>query len=342
MVLFFAFPGPEKAKAQVHVLHYSETTGFDHQTRAVSYNMFQQLGSQHSFAVTHDSTGVAFNSLQSLQQYSVVVFSNTSGNSILDSTQRVNFENYMNAGGNMMGIHAATDTYRHSTSNGTLTGTWDFYAETLGGSVQQNPNHVSGTPVYRIDQLLPHPVTASLPDPWFKAEEYYYWENGYLHPSITSILQVEETVGPNNLTNSYDSARSVAWYRILAGGGKSFYTSLGHAASSFTSDTLFSNLIRDGLAWLMGTSLSAGDPFAANGDPLFQIRFDSYAGSGVAAIFAVPGMVSIRIMDFTGRLLRSAEATGHFGISDVRTGPGIYMIEARQGQKSQVEKIILE
>ena len=77
------------------VLHYSETSGFDHQTRTVSFDMFQQLGGQHDFIAGHDSTGDSFNSLATLQQYACIIFANTTGDAILDSLQRSNFEQYI-------------------------------------------------------------------------------------------------------------------------------------------------------------------------------------------------------------------------------------------------------
>ncbi|MBK9540120.1 MAG: hypothetical protein IPO12_15460 [Flavobacteriales bacterium] len=35
-------------------------------------------------------------------------------------------------------------------------GTWDFYAELIGASVQENPNHVSGTPLYAMHHIGTH------------------------------------------------------------------------------------------------------------------------------------------------------------------------------------------
>src|SRR5687767_11070443 len=90
------------------VLHYTETSGFDHQTRSVSFAMFQQMAVQFGFTVDHDSTGQAFSNLQ---QYDAVIFSNTSGDNILDAAQKANFEQYINNGGTFIGIHAASDTY---------------------------------------------------------------------------------------------------------------------------------------------------------------------------------------------------------------------------------------
>ncbi len=226
------------------VLHYTETSGYDHQTRQASLTMLQSLGSQHGFAVTDDQTGSEFNSLSNLRQYAVVVFSNTSGDQILDSAQRANFEAYINAGGSLVGIHAASDTYRHSTANGNNTGSWDWYAETLGGSVQQNPNHTTANYSGILDHIGTHFTIAATPNPWMKQEEYYYWENGYLRPGPTIVLMVRATGA-----NSYDVQRPISWYSELAGGGRSFYTALGHDVANFSSDTAFQNHIRDAILW---------------------------------------------------------------------------------------------
>lgn len=201
--------------------------------------MFELIASSQGWNLVNDETGDEFNALVGLQQFDVVVFSNTSGDGVLNSTQRATFEAYIAGGGSYLGIHAASDTYRHSTANGSNTGVWDFYAELVGASVQQNPNHVSGTPQYSMDVIGTHPSTQNLPDPWVKNEEYYYWENGYFGLNNQTVLQVEETVGPNNMVNSYDVQRSMSWYRELLEGGKVFYTTLGHSASNFTSDLNF-------------------------------------------------------------------------------------------------------
>ncbi len=212
-------------------------------------DMFEQMGILNGFTVDDDSTGDAFNILSNLQQYDVVIFSNTSGNTILDSVQKANLTQYMNNNGSLIGIHSASDTYRHSTANGVNTGSWDWYPEILGASVQENPNHVTGTPVYRIDAINTHFLLTGVPDPWFKAEEYYYWEAGYFNNANVVLQEVEQTIGPNGTVNSYDSARAVTWYRILPGGNKIFYTSLGHDVSNFTSDLNFYTLLENAVLW---------------------------------------------------------------------------------------------
>ena len=292
------------------ILHYTETSGFDHQTRMQSLAMFQDIAAQHGLTVVDDQDGSNFDDLAVLQQFAVVVFSNTSGDAILDPQQRANFEAYVNGGGSYLGIHAASDTYRHSTANGGNTGSWDFYSELVGASVQQNPNHVSGTPVYAMQHLAPHASTASLPDPWVKAEEYYYWENGYYRPDNITVLEVEETVGPNNQVNSYDAARPMSWYRTHTQGGRIFYTALGHVASNYTSDTLFRAHIRDAILWCLGgptglTEMAGGS---------LQV---AVLGTGLLRLVAPPATYQLEVVDATGRICLQRWVDLSSGIADV-------------------------
>jgi len=246
--------------AQSKVLHFTKTSGFDHGTRDVSFALFTSIGNEIGAEVVNDPTGATFSDPVTLAEFDVIVFSNTSGNNILDATQRANFEQWVNDGGNVLGIHAASDTYRHSTANGNNTGTWDFYPELIGASVQEDPNHVDGTPTYTMQRVGAHPATYNVPDQWEKAEEYYYWENGFFAELNTPMLIVEETVGPNGEVNSYDAPRPMSWYRT-PGNSRVVYTALGHAPSNYTEDAIFRVHVRDALAWLLEgtTSITSTD-----------------------------------------------------------------------------------
>lgn len=332
-ILFFLLLAGLFCNAQTfHVLHYTETSGYDHQTRAVSLSMFQTLATAHNFVVDDDQTGAAFNTLTDLQQYDVIVFSNTSGDAILDATQRANFEAYINNGGSYLGIHAASDTYRHSTANGSNTGTWDFYAELVGASVQESPNHVAGTPQYSMDHLMPHASTANLPNPWVKDEEYYYWENGYYGPDNQAVLQVEETVGPNNMVNSYDAPRPMSWYRELTGGGRMFYTALGHAASNYTTDQNFITHIRDALLWLTAPTVSA--PEAASNHPFGLLVADGQVSvTGIAA-------TELTLLNILGKEVLRMAYTDPVQLPELPTG--LYLLEVSDGEKRYSTKLYVQ
>ncbi len=251
-LICFSFFCSNLIHSQFQVLHYDETTGFDHQTRAQSFALFSDIGAVHNFTVTQDSDGSSF-TIPSLTNYDLVVFSNTSGDGGLNDSQRAALEWFIDVnGGSLMGIHAATDTYRHSTANGNNTGTWDWYAETLGGSVQQNPNHTSSNHVDNINELIEHPCSENIDFPWVKEEEYYYWENGFINPDINQVLQVEETGD-----STYDEARPVVWTRTNDAGAKIFYTSLGHKQGNYTGAFPdFEQLIEDAVLWLLEPNVS--------------------------------------------------------------------------------------
>lgn len=269
--------------AQPRVLHFTRTSGFDHGTRAVSYAMFQSIATDLSVVVDDDATSDPFSDPATLAQYAVIIFSNTSGNAILDAQQRTHFEQWVANGGRVLGIHAASDTYRHSTANGNNTGTWDFFPELIGASVQEAPNHVDGTPTYAMQRVGAHPATYNVPDQWVKAEEYYYWENGYFAELNTPMLIVEETVGPNGQVNSYDAPRPMSWYRT-PGSSRVVYTALGHAQENYTSDLIFRSHLRDALGWLLEGVTSVAERFAPRPslfpnpvDDLLTISLDSDA-----------------------------------------------------------------
>lgn len=298
---------PFTMHAQPRVLHFTRTSGFDHGTRAVSYALFQGIAQELGLLVDDDASGAPFSDPQLLGTYDAIVFANTSGDAILDAQQRAHFETWVASGGHVLGVHAASDTYRHSTANGGNTGTWDFFAELIGASVQQNPNHVSGTPSYAIQHIGSHASTADLPDPWVKNEEYYYWEGGYYGPDNVEVLRVEETVGPNGLVNSYDAPRPMSWYRELPNGSRVFYTALGHAADNYTSDTLFRTHVMAALAWLLEGSTSVP---SVHGEAELHVHPNPASGElSIVADASWSGM-PMQLVDAAGCVVLQATLTG--------------------------------
>lgn len=226
------------------ILHFTKTNGFDHNTRNVSNTMFVEIGALENFTVVNSQNSNVFDDLNTLLQYELVVFSNTSGENLLDQTQQDNLEAYMDAGGAFLGIHAATDTYRSQS--------WPFYNQLVGGIVQNNPNHTANNYNGTMDVIGSHPSTVNLPNPWNKPEEYYYWElnGGQLDPDIVETLRVRQT-GPE----SYDAPRPISWYKTFSGGGRSYYTALGHGQFNYTDpNNDFRRLIRDALCWCVESS----------------------------------------------------------------------------------------
>ena len=311
---------PFAMHAQPRVLHFTRTSGFDHGTRGVSYVLFQGIAQELGLLVDDDASGAPFSDPQLLGTYDAIVFANTSGDAILDAQQRAHFETWVANGGHVLGIHAASDTYRHSSANGGNTGTWDFFAELIGASVQQNPNHVNGTPSYAIQHIGSHASTADLPDPWVKNEEYYYWEGGYYGPDNVEVLRVEETVGPNGLVNSYDAPRAMSWTRSLPTGSRVFYTALGHAADNYTSDTLFRTHVMDALAWLLEGTTSV--PLVHGETELHVLPNPASCELTIVADASWSGM-PMQLVDVAGHVVLQGTLTGErttIPLNDVPAG----------------------
>lgn len=248
LLLLILLGVPMMGMSQQKVLHYTETTGYNHNTKTQSLSMFNSWAAALNYTVTNDDEGDEFDDLVNLMSYDVVVWSNTSGSGGLNAAQRANFETYIANGGSYLGIHAASDTYRHSTANGGSTGNWDWYAETVAGaSVQTSPNHTKANHTDTMTLISSSPILDNIPNPWVKTEEYYYWEDGYLDTTFTELLRVGQTGN-----NSYDAPRMMAHIKELPGGGRSFYTALGHSGNNYTSDQNFQNLIEDALIWILG------------------------------------------------------------------------------------------
>lgn len=321
--------------SQLLGLHYSETSGFDHNTRNQSFQMFQQIGPGLSMTFVNDNNGNEFNSLANLKQYKVVIFSNTSGANLLTPAQRANFELYIASGGSYLGIHAASDTYRHSLANGNNTGVWDWYAETVAGcSVQENPNHTNNNHNNTMDFQIPANSTYlfNIPNPWNKTEEYYYWQNGYLNTSFTEILRVGQTGGA-----PYDAPRMTAHFKNLLGGGVAYYTSLGHAQSNFTSDQNFRQLIINALEVI---KTSGALPIFFKPEPkdpqvsetVLHNPITTTSGITFTANVSKFSELTMTILDLSGKTLVSYErkATPSYNVlwkQPAMLAPGTYLVK---------------
>lgn len=239
----------ESTSLGAKVLVFTKTSGFDHGTREESEAMVQTIATQLGFEFTVDNTGSEFDSASNLNNYDVIFFTNTSGD-MLNASQRSNVESYASQGGNFISNHAASDAYGHSTASsvsGNGKGVWDWYAENVTGcSVRNNPNHTSsGFGATVSIQNTNTQLTNGISFPWSDNEEWYYWEDGYIDSSFTELLRVSDTG-----SNSYDDARMTAHYWNRADGGKSFYTSMGHASSKYT-DAEFVQLITNAFAFML-------------------------------------------------------------------------------------------
>ncbi len=222
-----------------NVLIFSKTNGFRHEGAiAGGIRMITELGTTNGWNTVSTENPADFNAAN-LAKYDVVVWGNTSGNNLLNSQQKTDFQNFIRNGGGFVGIHAASNTYDDKS--------WSWYNDLVGAIVQTCPYHINTYPEATMDVTKGHEIVADLQNTWTKKEEWYYWGRtdckGYLYSGNKNLLTVRST-GPE----TYDAARPVAWYKDYDG-GRSFYTALGHKETDYTSNSDFGRLIRNAILW---------------------------------------------------------------------------------------------
>lgn len=229
---------------QDKVLVFTKTNGFSHASKNTGATMISDLGIANGLWATDQTEDANDFTAGNLEQYKAVIWCNTSGNGLLNTSQQEAFEGFINAGGGFLGIHAATDTYRDKS--------WAFYNDLVGGIVQSNPspNHTSNNYNANMTIVNPHESVDFLGEIWNKSEEYYYWKNdgGQLYDGNINLLMVEPTGN-----NDYDEARPISWYKEFQG-GRSFYTALGHNSSDYTDNEDFIKHIEEGLKYVIGNT----------------------------------------------------------------------------------------
>ena len=302
IIFFFLFTGVSLF-SQSKILVYHETNEFRHRSIDVGIAMFEDLGNLHGWTTDNSQNSSVFNT-SNLAQYDAVVFLNTSGTDLLTSTEKAAMEDFIANGKGFVGIHAATDTYRDKV--------WPFYNELVGAIVQTSPNHTDNNFNADMEVVLSHPIInflGPIGTVWNKDEEYYYWEEngGQLSSDNTVLLEVESTG-----SNSYDAARPTTWYKesitydhdnnpsttnITLSGIRSFYTSLGHNESDYTSNMNFRNMIKTATLWAIGNTLGVDK----NDDLEFKIMPNPVKDTLELFFTQLNEDALLRVYDITGK-----------------------------------------
>ncbi|KAA1244978.1 ThuA domain-containing protein [Aquimarina sp. RZ0] len=225
------------SQAQDRVLIFHKTNGFRHSGGINgAIELITDLGNRNGWETDNSKNASVFTDAN-LRKYDVVVWANTSGNNLLNGSQRRAFEKFISNGGGFVGIHAATDTYRNRS--------WPFYNELVGAIVQNRPNHTRNNLQGEMKKIGRHPITAHLGASWTKKEEWYYWDlnGGKLFPGNNVLLEVKKTGN-----KSYDRKRPITWYKNFRG-GRSFYTALGHNNSDYKINSPFGIMLKNAIIW---------------------------------------------------------------------------------------------
>jgi len=213
------------------VLVFSKTAGYRHDSIPAGIEAIRTLGAQKHFAVDATEDASVFND-QTLAQYRVVVFLNTTGD-VLDGEQEAAFERFIQSGGGFVGVHSATDTEYE----------WAWYGRLVGAYFKKHPP-IQAAMLRVVDAT--HPSTRHLPAEWRRTDEWYNFREDP-SASVTVLLRIDEstytggTMGANH---------PMAWCHPFDG-GRAWYTELGHTKESY-SEPLYLEHLLGGIEWAAG------------------------------------------------------------------------------------------
>ncbi|ALG15234.1 ThuA domain-containing protein [Kibdelosporangium phytohabitans] len=209
---------------QPHILVFSKTAGFRHDSIPDGIAAIQQLGQQNDFEVFTTEDAGAFTDAN-LDQYAAVVWLSTTGD-VLNADQQAAFERYINDGGGYVGVHAASDTEYD----------WPWYGELVGAYFKSHP-HIQQATVDVEDHS--HPSTAGVPNKWVRTDEWYnYRSNPRANVKVLATLD-EKSYQPGD---GAMGDHPIAWCHNT-NRGRSWYTGGGHTKESYGEDAFRKHLV---------------------------------------------------------------------------------------------------
>lgn len=217
------------------VLVFSKTKGYYHESIPAGIAAVQKLGSENGFQVDTTKDASKFSG-ENLKNYRAIIFLSTTQD-VLNEEQQAAMENYINAGGGFVGVHAAADTEYE----------WPWYNKLVGAYFKSHPNNpnVRKAVVNVTDKT--HPGTKDLPEKWERSDEWYNYKD--INPDLKVLAKLDE--------KSYEGGENgdnhpIIWYHEYDG-GRAFYTGGGHTKESFD-DPVFMKHLLGGIEYAMGTT----------------------------------------------------------------------------------------
>lgn len=251
----YGFPIYEKTPPELslspkdfNVLLYTKTNGFRHESAiAGGAKMFETLAKKNNWNLIQTENGAVFNP-ELLPFFDVVIWNNVTGRN-LNKTQKEDFKNYMLSGGHFIGIHGAGDDSHR----------WPWYYDTL---INAHFSHHSMNPHLQVGTMALDSTSGfahheELKPVWLLEEEWYVFYDNPREYSANVLYTLDESNISTNgnlppLAKNKDFGMGddhpVVWYRCLDGGGKTFYTALGHQSTTFE-DENFKTVIEKAVLW---------------------------------------------------------------------------------------------
>lgn len=206
------FASESLAQNQFNALVFSKTNGFRHKSIESGKNMLFQLSQEKNFDAFFTEDSLFFTS-QNLKAVDIVIFLNTTGNIFGDNEEKV-FREFIENGGALLGIHAASDTEYD----------WQWYGEVVGNYFESHPK-IQKARLNVLDQK--HPAMKHLPKTFHHTDEWYNFSKEF-----SDDLHILMTLDEQSYEGGKNGVHPISWCREI-GEGKAFYTGLGHTDETY-------------------------------------------------------------------------------------------------------------
>ncbi|MEJ0084077.1 MAG: ThuA domain-containing protein [Pseudomonadota bacterium] len=213
---------PAMAAGKARILVYSGSTGFRHDSIPAAVEVLKVIGAKAGYTVDASEDPEVF-SADNLKQYKALVLVSTSTDpkkpesEWFTGAKRDALQGFLKDGKGVVALHAAADSHYN----------WGWYGQMIGGYFERHPKGTPKGTVTVIDAR--NPATAKLPKTLERNDEWYYYKDfdPTVHVLVTidpkSIGDGEADVNPNPLV----------WCHNF-GGGRVFYSALGHTSESYS------------------------------------------------------------------------------------------------------------
>lgn len=224
--------------AQFKALLVSKTDGWHHDSGAAGVAAIQELAELHNFEVFWSNDMGRVMNDKWLADYDVVIFLLTTGD-ILTTEQQGALERFVQSGKGFVGIHSAADTEYD----------WPWYTNMVGHMFHIHPPVQTAT-VEVVDPSFPgldrFAKRFLFTDEWYEFDAPRSDQLHYLLKLDGATYDTSANWGSKQ-NQADQEMRPVAWAQAYDG-GRAFYTSMGHMASTY-SDKDFMHHIFGGIYW---------------------------------------------------------------------------------------------
>ena len=229
VLAMFLMQPPEAVLPQILV--YSHTAGFRHDSIPQGQALIRSLaGDRWAVECTEDPSRINADTLAAVD---VLVLLQATGDCLPDASEDA-VAMYLQAGGGLVGIHAAADSERD----------WPFFGKhVLGGAWFESHPRIQEATVVIEDPG--HPAMQHLEKRWTRVDEWYNFAaspRGTMH--VLASLDESSYEG-----GAMGADHPIVWCGLV-GDGAVFYTGLGHTRASYAEEE-FQRHLEGAITWAL-------------------------------------------------------------------------------------------